>query len=210
MLVLRRQVGAQRHVGPYHFRAPPVYSPPLHPPSRRAHPVSAPSPFSRKRGRKRGSALPPPALSRSPAPPFPAPPPPPPHPACTPSVRPSARAAPHPACTPSHAGGRADRASPIPFRSRAGPSAWAAPPPARPTRHPPRARPPFTRMRGEGQCAPPLPFAPPPRLHSTPPARPHTLGAGRTERAPSLSIRKHAPPPGLIPLRPACAPTAAP
>ncbi len=34
----------------------------------------------------------------------------------------------HPACTSPHAGGRADRASPLPFCSRAGPSARAAPP----------------------------------------------------------------------------------
>src|SRR6266702_3173728 len=176
--LLRRQVGAQRCVGPHHFRAPPFTHPlctdrptcvatPLRPPSPCAHPVSVPPPSSRKPGRKGGSAHPPPAC----AVPHPALPPALPRPASPSPLRacrgrrrdsapppsfPFAGSSPlYPGCTPprlhvlhplcTHAGGRADRASPLPFRSRARPSAPAAPPP-------------LVRMRGEGQegqCAPP-------------------------------------------------------
>src|SRR6266702_179639 len=83
--------GCTKVCRPLPFLRPPVYSPPLQPPSRRTHPVSAPSPFSCKRGCKRGSALPPPALARSPALPCLAPP----------------SALPCPSCPPlcAHAGG---------------------------------------------------------------------------------------------------------
>ncbi len=192
--------------------APPAWPPPLCPPSHCVHPVSVPSPSSRKRGRKGGSAHPPPARAvPRPAPPHPASPsplcacwgrrrdsaPPPSFPftgssplylGCTP---PRLHVL-HPLCT--HAGGRVDRASPLPFRSRASASARAAPPP--PAYAPPAARarppPPFVRMRGEGQggqCAPPPSVRPstraspslPPSLQCTsprPPASPfaHMLG----------------------------------
>src|SRR6266702_4019767 len=105
----------------------------------------------------------------------------------------------HPLCTPPLVA-RTPFPRPHPFRANGDANGvvrsllplFRGPPPPL---FPPRPRPPPT---------PPArpPFAPLPGLHPTLPARPRTLGAGRTERPPSLSVPEQAPPPGLLPLPP--------
>src|SRR6266702_492814 len=193
-------VSAPHHFRPLPFTRPlrtgrPTYwPPPLRPPSRRAHPVPAPSPF-RAYGDAKGvvrTLLP---LVRGPPPrPCPAPPRPPRPPLCAhaggaggtvlhPPSFPFAGSSPLcPGCTPlqlpalhllcAHAGGRADRASPLPFRSRAGSSPRAAPPPGLCATRRARALPLCTHA-GEAQGTvpppPPSPGGPPPPAAPRPP-----------------------------------------
>ncbi len=138
-------------------------TPPLGPPSCRVHPVSAPSPFSRKRGCKWGSAHPPPAHAQSSAPSCPALSRPTPCPATPHPLRPALP----PFCAHARGAGGTVR-HPPPFCSPAAvPSAWAAP---------------------DLACMPSTPFA-------------RMLGAGRTERPLSLSVRRLLPRLMRCPLR---------